>query len=44
MGDELLYFLIDRTIKGLELVSQDVRYNDQLAIIFQTQCFNLALC
>ena len=40
MGDELLYFLIDRNTKMLEIVAQIMRYNNQLAIIFQMQYFN----
>ena len=40
MGDELLYFLIDRNTKRLELAAQIMWYNNQLAIIFQMQYFN----
>ena len=40
MGDELPYFLIDRNTKMLEIVAQIMRYNNQLAIIFQMQYFN----
>ena len=40
MGDELLCFVIDRNIKGLELVGEVMQYNNQLAIIFQTQSFS----
>ena len=43
MGDELLCFLIERNIKELELVGQVMRYNNQLAIIFQTQCFHFGV-
>ena len=39
MRDELFCFLIDRNIKGLELVGQVMRHNNQLAVIFQAQCF-----
>ena len=40
MGGELLYFLIDRNTKMLEIVAQIIRYNSQLAIIFQMQYLN----
>ena len=44
MGEELLCFLTDRNINlELELVGQVMRYNNQLAITFRTQCFNFGV-